>query len=77
MKSNYWHEMRDKFVQHMYDRDIESFFYLSTENARQMKTVYTRAGNIKDFLEYLNYMASMEELELGGGAVLTSIGGES
>jgi hypothetical protein len=66
----------EKVLQHMFDRNAETFWYLSTENGRQMKTVYTQHKNMQDFIEWLEYMADLQDGNLSSGAVLTSIGGD-
>lgn len=68
-------EIRSKIIQHMGERNPESFWYLSTENARQMKTVYSRFENIQDLLEWLDYMIGMQDNDMDSGGLLLSIGG--
>lgn len=73
--STSWTEMYEKVKAHMFERDAESFWYLSTENGREMKTVYTRFENIQALVEWLGYMASQEQAGLGAGGIQTSIAG--
>ena len=68
--------IREKVLEHMYERNPESFWYLSTENARQMRTTYSTFSNMKAFLEWLDYKVGMQEHGMDSGGVLTSIGGE-
>ena len=56
-------------------RDTDSFFIMSTENSREMRTMYTKLGNITDFLQWLEYKASMEAAGLSGGGIPMSVGG--
>jgi hypothetical protein len=70
-----YREILDKVVQHMYDRNAEAFWYLSTENGRQMKAVYTQHKNMQDFIEWLEYMADNQEAGVSSGSVGLSIGG--
>jgi len=44
------------------DRDIDAFFVMSTENSREMQTVYTRLDNVAKFTEWLTQKASNEAL---------------
>ena len=67
--------IRDKIVEHMYGRNPETFWYLSTENARQMKVVYSRFDNIQALLEWLDYMVGMQDEGMDSGGIVQSIGG--
>jgi hypothetical protein len=57
------------------NRDADSFWIMSTENSREMKTVYTRLGNIAIFTTWLEDKAEMEALsdEDGRGGDSVSI----
>ena len=70
-----YREILNSVVQHMYDRNAEAFWYLSTENGRQMKTVYTQHQNMQSFIEWLTMIDDMQDEGLGVGAVVQSIGG--
>jgi len=70
-----YREILVKVKTHMYERNAESFWYLSTENARQMKTQYTLVQNMTQFIEWLEYMADNEDAGQGAGSVGISIGG--
>lgn len=70
-----YREILTKTKEHMYARKAESFWYLSTENARQMKTQYTKFKNMQEFIEWLEYMADNEDNNQGAGSVGLSIGG--
>jgi len=72
-----WVALRDKVIQHMFDRNAETFFYLSTENAREMKTVYSHYGNIRAMIDDLDYRVGMAESGHTSGAVLFSTGGQA
>jgi len=70
-----WRTIRAKIVAHMGDRNPEAFWYLSTENARQMKTVYSRYNNIRDMLDDLDYRVGMQDNNMDSGGILTTVGG--
>jgi hypothetical protein len=72
-----WLALRSKIIQHMFDRNAEAFFYLSTENARQMKTVYSRYNNLQDMIDDLDYRIGMAENGFRSGAIFTSVGGQN
>jgi len=56
-------------------RDIDSFWIMSSENSRNMRIVYTRLNNIQDYIQWLEYMADMEDNNNSAGSVLISVGG--
>jgi len=67
--------IRTAVLNNLADRNVDSFWFLSTENAREMKTVYTRLGNMTDFLEWLDARVGYEEAGYNTGAILDSVGG--
>lgn len=76
-----WADELARFKNALADRNIDSFWVMSTENSREMKTVYTRLNNIQDFISWLEMKASNEALtdaEGRGGdsvSILLSVGG--
>ena len=60
-------------------KDIRSFWIMTTENSREMRTTFTRLANISEFTEWLEMKAANESLsEEEGGSInpiLFSIGG--
>lgn len=68
----YWTRQLERFKKAVEERNIESFFIMSAENSRNMKTVYSRMNDIGQFLEWLEMKA---DEEVSGGGVLRSIGG--
>ena len=69
--------IKQKVLQNMHGRNPDSFWYLSVENSREMKTVYTRMDNMTAFIEWLDYMIGMQDNGLSSGGVLCSIAGGS
>jgi len=49
------------------NRDIDSFWVMSTENSREMHTTYTRLDNISKFTEWLENKKDMESLRSDEG----------
>lgn len=70
----FWRKQLIRFQEAVEKRDIDSFFIMSAENSRNMRTVYARMKDIGEFISYLEAKADEEE-NGGSGAVLRSIGG--
>jgi len=66
----------ERFKTGFSERNIDAFWIMSSENSREMKVVYTRLGNIAEFLDWLEMKADMEDIGEKSGSVLLSIGGE-
>jgi len=70
-----WTAILADFKDHMATRNIETFFYSGYENAREMRTTYTKLGNVTDFLEWLESKAAEESAGMSSGTIPTSVGG--
>jgi len=64
-----------RFKDALANRNVEQFFLASVENSREMKTTYTRLGNIQEFLNWLESKAADEASGFEPGAMPTSVGG--
>jgi hypothetical protein len=71
-----WRFLHTKFKTFLTEgKPIESFFYSSTENSREMRITWTKLNNVQEFEEWLLKKAMMEEAGMEAG-ILTSIGGD-
>lgn len=64
-----------RFKNALAERNVESFFISATENSRQMRTTYTKLGNIQSFLEWLESKATEEASGFASGEIPTAVGG--
>jgi hypothetical protein len=64
-----------RFKNALAERNVEYFFLQATENSREMRTQYTKLGNITEFLEWLEFKAAEEVGGLSAGEIPTAIGG--
>jgi len=71
----YWRTQLERFKEHIKTRSPESFFILSADNSRNMKTVYARFNDITAFITELEYKADLEDAGFGSGAIGRTIGG--
>ena len=58
------------------DRNWDSYFIMSIENSREMRTTYTQLGNVMKFIEWLEMKASEEANGFSSGEMPTAIGGD-
>lgn len=76
-----WAAELERWKNALADRNIDAFWIMSTENSREMRTVYTRLENIQKFTEWLEQKASNEALTEADGkggsttSILLSVGG--
>ena len=70
-----WAAELARFKDALAARDTDSFFIMATENSREMRTMYTKLGNITAFLEWLEDKAAMEAAGLSSGGIPMSVGG--
>jgi len=72
-----WADELARFKNALAAKEVDSFWIMSTENSREMRTVYTRLGNVTQFIEWLEMKATLEAETNDGtsGGLLTSVGG--
>ena len=64
-----------RFKDALTERNVDQFFVAATENSRQMRTTYTKLGNIQSFLEWLESKAAEEASGFTSGEIPTAVGG--
>lgn len=57
------------------NRQWNSYFISSIENSEQMRTTFTRLGNVTDFIDWLAAKAAEEQAGLPEGGIIMMIGG--
>jgi len=57
------------------NRNWDAYFIQSVENRLEMRTSYTRIGNITGFIEWLEMRAMEEAQGFDSGEIPTAIGG--
>ena len=57
------------------NRTWDAYFVASVENSREMRTTYTKLGNVHAFIEWLERRAAEEALGAETGTIFTAIGG--
>ena len=57
------------------NRAWDGYFISSVENSREMKTMYTKLGNVMEFIEWLGAKAAQESLGLAEGEIPCCTGG--
>ena len=72
-----WQSILDEWKTALADRDMESFFISASENRVEMRTTYTKLGNITAFTGWLEGKAADEAVSTndGKGGILFSVGG--
>lgn len=70
-----WTQMLADWKTALARRDINSFFLASYENRNEMRTTYTKLGNIQEFTAYLEAKAAEESAGLSSGAIPFAVGG--
>lgn len=57
------------------NREWKSYFISSVENHEEMRTTYTKLGNITEFINWLSSKASEEASGYDEGGIIMLIGG--
>jgi hypothetical protein len=70
-----WAAELTRFKDALANRSVDAFWISSSENMREMRTTYTKLGNITDFISWLESKASEESLGLSAGEIPCATGG--
>jgi len=74
-----WADELARFKDAIADRNTDAYFISSTENSREMRTMYTKLGNITTYLAWLEMKASNETNTINGSTapIFLAVGGSS